>query len=119
MTPEQAESRQRYKEAMAKAYPSQRKAKHRLRVYNLTREQHEAMLQAQQHTCALCCMPALDGHSRGLVVDHDHATGLVRGLLCQSCNKGLGDFKDNPIALAKAIQYLLTSASARVQISVK
>src|SRR5689334_15698995 len=41
-----------------------------------------------------------------LVVDHDHATDLIRGLLCSTCNTGLGCFKDDPKLFRKAIKYL-------------
>lgn len=41
-----------------------------------------------------------------LAVDHNHKTGKVRGVLCGSCNKGLGGFKDNIKLLKRAIKYL-------------
>jgi len=50
--------------------------------------------------CVIC------GDTQGLVVDHDHRTGRVRGALCQRCNMGLGHFRDNPELLELAAMYL-------------
>lgn len=64
-------------------------------------DEYEKTLLAQDGKCAIC------GRKERLCVDHNHANGKVRGLLCSSCNKGLGFFKDNPQFLASAIQYLI------------
>ena len=48
-----------------------------------------------------------------LGIDHDHTTGQVRGLLCDSCNPALGGFKDNIESLQKAIDYLKEGKSSK------
>lgn len=55
--------------------------------------------------CDICGMPE-DGRFTNLSIDHDHNTGKIRGMLCNSCNLGLGKFKDNLEILQKAIDYL-------------
>ena len=50
--------------------------------------------------CLIC------GSMKKLCIDHDHLTGIVRGCLCNGCNAGLGYFRDNPVFLVNAIQYL-------------
>jgi hypothetical protein len=56
--------------------------------------------------CVIC------GSQEKLVVDHDHKTGEIRGLLCNHCNRGLGHFKDDPMLLEFAAQYLYASADS-------
>jgi len=70
------------------------------RDYNLTPEGYDALVAAQGGRCAICLDRA------ELVVDHDHDTGLVRGLLCPHCNTGLGRFRDCLDSLRRAIDYL-------------
>lgn len=75
-----------------------------LRNYGLTAGAYHAMWVAQGQRCAIC-------HKAGLMpgerhVDHCHTSGRVRGLLCTSCNMGLGLFKDNPDALLRAVRYV-------------
>lgn len=71
-------------------------------VYGLSKEQYSAMLAAQGGVCAICKRrPAYRLH-----VDHSHATGKIRGLLCFPCNNGLGTFKDNITLMRLATEYL-------------
>lgn len=72
----------------------QRDADYR-RIYGITLEKFNRMMVAQGGVCAVCgATPTkLKGRVRNLVVDHDHATGIVRGLLCVSCNAHLGWFE--------------------------
>ena len=63
-------------------------------------------LKAETKACAVC------SNIEPLVVDHDHKTGQVRGLLCNHCNRGLGHFRDNPQLLELARMYLLASAES-------
>lgn len=74
--------------------------------YGLSLEQYKQMLQAQNGVCKIC--KGLDnGPWNRLAVDHCHTTGKVRGLLCAKCNKGLGQFCDNPQLLKQAAEYLI------------
>ena len=74
------------------------------RKYGITLEQYELLYEQQGGLCAICHKEC----SRGtlLAVDHDHATGAVRGLLCRRCNLGLGNFRDSTTLLYQAIVYL-------------
>ena len=79
----------------------------KLKMYGLTPEEYQSILEAQDHSCAICkTKDALNGKPNRMYVDHCHTTGKVRGLLCQKCNSGLGMFKDDPEMLMNAINYL-------------
>jgi hypothetical protein len=71
--------------------------------YNLTVEQVNVMAEAG---CRICGTTDWKGRHGRPHVDHDHATGKVRGILCDSCNLGLGKFKDDPALLRVAADYL-------------
>lgn len=71
-------------------------------TYGLRDAHVNEILKAQGYRCAIC----RDGIDEDFHVDHSHATGEVRGLLCAPCNKGLGHFKDNVESLRNAIRYL-------------
>ncbi len=83
---------------------TQRKSKLKT-AYGLTIKQFDGMLQAQGRVCAICGTDTPGGMGR-FSVDHDHITGQIRGLLCVSCNMGLGAFGDNPDMLEMAKKYL-------------
>lgn len=56
--------------------------------------------------CPICEKRSIVGVTANLVRDHDHSTGKAREWICDSCNTGLGRFKDNPHFLQKVIDYL-------------
>jgi hypothetical protein len=73
------------------------------RKYGLSQKDYVRMYAFQLGRCAIC-------HEAGdlgeLFVDHDHATGRIRGLLCDACNNMLGRARDNQATLVAAIAYL-------------
>ena len=75
--------------------------------YGLTDLQFQTMMLVQCGTCAVCS-EIFESETRGKepCVDHDHETGRVRGLLCHSCNKGIGHLKDSSEILMAAMAYL-------------
>lgn len=77
----------------------------RLRRHNLPGNCFRQMLEDQNFGCAICGRVPEPGE-RSLVVDHDHDSGIIRGLLCDSHNKGLGHFFDSIPDLEQAIAYL-------------
>ena len=73
--------------------------------YGLSVGDYEALVATQGGRCAICGSSD-PGRNEVLHVDHDHDTGAVRGLLCFSCNIGLGSFGDDLTRLRAAIAYL-------------
>lgn len=71
---------------------------HLRRRYGLTSADVDAMIEAQGGTCATCAGPAQH-------VDHDHATGKVRGVLCFNCNQALGNVRDDELTLGRLGRY--------------
>ena len=74
--------------------------RHLLNTYHLTLDQYYAMEEAQDFVCAIC------KNECNLHVDHNHVTKENRGLLCGSCNMGLGNFKDSAANMQRACVYL-------------
>lgn len=81
---------------------SQRKATYK-RLFGISVETYNSMLEAQGYKCALCGAPPGD---RRLDVDHCHEDGNVRGLLCYRCNMALGLFREDPTLLRAAADYI-------------
>jgi hypothetical protein len=85
------------------------------REYDLKRylsvEAYDKMLSSQDGRCAIC---GKEDAGRTLVPDHDHATDIVRGLLCAACNFGIGWFRDDPARLAQARKYLANHVDRRI-----
>lgn len=96
--------------------PEQRKDRQRnadLRCYyGIDLEDYRRMLAEQAGLCAICCQPPKQGKVLG--VDHYEPNGekVVRGLLCDPCNMGLGQFRDNIDSLVRAARYLTPHAVA-------
>ena len=66
-------------------------------------DEHLKYLKSTTKECVIC------GSQEKLVVDHNHRSGEVRGMLCNHCNRGLGHFRDDPVLLEFARIYLLSS----------
>jgi len=90
----------RIKQSREKVHGSTRNyhLKHR---YGITAVDAELMAYLQEGKCPICGKPDPEH------VDHDHATGQPRGILCFNCNQGLGNFRDDPVLLARAVDYLM------------
>ena len=73
---------------------------HLKRRYGIGADEFDALVVAQGGVCAICGKEAPEH------VDHSHASGAVRGILCFNCNGGLGQFKDSIDSLVNAIAYL-------------
>jgi hypothetical protein len=75
--------------------------------YGMTIETYNTMLAAQNGGCAICFRktPGRKG-IKSLIVDHNHKTGQVRGLLCDPCNKGIAYFEENISRMESAKWYL-------------
>lgn len=84
--------------------------------HKVTQQQYEVMLNAQEYRCAICLRHESDCARKSkhgnrvyqiiLHVDHDHDTGMVRGLLCHQCNTMLGYAREKCQVLQNAISYL-------------
>lgn len=113
-------NRPEYERAWRQRNPERMRAyarKHLLgKKYGITPEDYDALLEKQGGVCALCLQPERVKDRTGrlrdsLSVDHDHATGAVRALLCHHCNTTLGHVNDDPALLLRMAAYLQGGAS--------
>ncbi|MFB9661562.1 endonuclease VII domain-containing protein [Glycomyces mayteni] len=81
-------------------------------TYGLAPGEYQELYEAQGGRCFIC--QRATGASRRLAVDHDHKTGLARGLLCKPCNRMLGLARDLAEFFERAIEYLRDPPAQRV-----
>lgn len=75
------------------------------REYGITQDQLNALIEFQDSKCGIC-LKAIGNTRASLNVDHDHKTGIVRGVLCSSCNTAIGRLGDNAEGIKRALYYL-------------
>ena len=81
------------------------------RLFGITAEEYDTLLAYQNNSCAICLRPPKNIR---LAVDHSHASGLVRGLVCTQSNKLLAYARDNPDILLAAYEYLTNPPAVTV-----
>ena len=85
------------------------RATYKLRTYGLTEQDWDYLWNKQNGQCSICLTElqgSYAGDTPGTAIDHDHKTGLVRGLLCTRCNLGIGFLKDDANIVQRAWEYL-------------
>ena len=78
------------------------------RRYGISIEEYNQLSESQNHACKICGSIDSRRGNKFLMVDHNHETGEVRGLLCSRCNSAIGLLEDNISHLQSAINYLFT-----------
>jgi hypothetical protein len=78
-----------------------------MRLYGLTLDEYDALVDQQDGVRAICREPPVKGRGKRLVVDHDHQTGRIRGLLCALCNVAIGYLREDPQLFDRAKEYLI------------
>jgi hypothetical protein len=74
--------------------------------YGINADEYDVMFAEQDGKCAICGTEQAAGRYGVFHVDHCHKTGRLRGLLCSSCNHGLGQFRDDPAVMRLAAEYV-------------
>lgn len=107
---------QRIREANNAAYRRRQASglRQALKVRGITLGEYEKMNEAQGGVCAICRQPQQHKFRQCLDIDHCHASGKVRGLLCSKCNVGIGLLREDAIILQNAASYLKQHAAPRL-----
>lgn len=96
------EKANRASDAWKNRNPERVRLTHVKRKFGLTEEAYIMLLSAQSNSCAICN----EKFTKTPHVDHNHNTNVVRGLLCDLCNRGLGFFREEVLRLLAAAEYL-------------
>lgn len=97
-----------YQKKWREAHPKARRYENYFRLYGLTKEAFDVLLASQGGRCGVCRTPLAAGDKK-THVDHDHSSNRVRGILCQTCNVGIGMLGDSFEGLTAAVDYLRRS----------
>lgn len=76
------------------------------RKYNLSPDDYDKLRASQNYRCKICGLHENKNLHKKLHIDHDHSTGMIRGLLCNSCNRGIGLLQDDYVLLYAAARYV-------------
>ena len=80
---------------------------HLMHKYKITTPERDRILVSQDNRCMICNVEiSFNGTKSKANVDHCHNSGIVRGILCNSCNTAIGSLRDDTSILQNAIKYL-------------
>ena len=107
-TPEHKASAAAYQRHRRKMHPEIVRKNNLRQFHGLSLAEYEAIAESQAGVCAVCGRGETGRNQYGvlpLAVDHDHATGATRGLLCMRCNRALGLLRDDPQVIERLLIY--------------
>jgi hypothetical protein len=104
-----SEGRAAYRRAYRAMYPEHYKSSVLKAIFGIDMGKYKQMLEEQRGVCAICKLPETvmrKGKISSLAVDHDHKNSAIRGLLCQTCNHGIGKLHEDTKIMRSAIAYI-------------
>jgi hypothetical protein len=99
----QKRKRERERYETEPGYRDHRRKRHAAWKLGIARSDVESLIEAKRRPCPICMRQRTVRH---MAIDHDHKTGKVRGVICISCNTGIGQFRDDIEAMMRAVAYL-------------